>query len=168
MYQLLNYQKMAKLGKIAAYYIDTARIISPKQNEKYNHYEKLFSQIQGNIQNQKKKNSFSIKCNDKNCSAIIAGLSSILEESGFVISPNNSIYKILVDIHFIEEEYEAGNFVRPDILITILNGNGSVIDSYSKAYPRYSHQNMKNAYSLAFVRIEQDLEENFLVDYRGE
>ena len=52
--------------------------------------------------------------------------------------------------------------------ITITNRSGEPVDSYSQVYPRYSHNTMENAYNLALVRLQQDLEENFLIAYRGD
>ena len=167
LYSILNLQKISKLAELASYYIDISCIIRPEDVEKYKEANELIAQIQGLIQKQKSRGRFSVTCLNKNYSAISNGIASILEQNGFVISKQNPVYRIVVDIHFAEEVYEAGNFVRPDISITIVNLEGNVIESYSKFYPRYSHQNMKNAYSLALVRILQDLEENFLADYRN-
>ncbi len=168
LYSLLNYQKAAKLAKIASYYIDTACLLNPDETNKYEADVKELAELQANLQNQRKRNSFSVDCNNNRYRTITTGISSILEDSGFVLTRNNPKYKINVDIHFTEEVYEAGNFVRPDLQITITNAEGQPVESYSEVYPRYSHQTIENAYSLALVRIQQDLEENFLSDYREE
>ncbi len=168
LYSILNFQKASKLTKIGSYYIDAAVIINPEDSEKYKEYAKLNSLIQGNVKAQRNRGTFMISCNDSRYNSVCVGISSILESSGFIISQTNPSYRIFVDLHFSEEEYEAGNFVRPDICITVRNSVGKEIESYSKLYPRYTHKNLNNAYKLALVRIQQDLEENFLLDYRGE
>ena len=167
LYTVLNYQKAERLYKIASYYIDTVCTINPLESDKYKEYTDFISELQEKQLLLKKKVSFFVSCKDAQYNSLCIGISSILEESAFLISKNNSTYRIVVEIHFNEEVYEAGNFVRPDISIIVSNINGQEIESYSKVYPRYSHQTMANAYNLALVRIQQDLEENFLIDYRN-
>ena len=167
LYAVVNLQKVKRLSKLATYYIDTACIINPEDSEKYKEDTELIAKLAGLINAQERKGTFSVFCNNSKYNSICTGINSILEESGFVVSKNNPVYRIYVEIHFNEEVYEAGNFVRPDICITVKNTAGMEIDSYSKVYPRYSHNTMENAYNLALVRIQQDLEENFLVDYRN-
>ena len=166
LYSILNYQKALSLSRIVSSYIDSASVIYPSESLIYDDDINLISQIQSNIAVLKKKNSFYVDVNDSSYSVIGPAISSILEKSGFVYTNINPKYRIIVDIHFSEENYEAGAFVRPDMIIRIINSSGETIDSYSKVYPRYSHQTIQNAYSLALVRIQQDLEENFLKDYR--
>ena len=168
LYSVLNYQKASKLSKLIQYYIDAAVIINPSESEKYKQNINLIASIEGLVNAQKNKISFSVDCNDKRYSSICTAISSILQESGFVLTKSKPIYSIFVDLHFTEEIYDAGNFVRPDMNITISNSTGESIDSYSQVYPRYSHNTMENAYNLALVRLQQDLEENFLIAYRGD
>lgn len=168
LYSVLNYQKASKLSKLAQYYIDAANIINPQESEKYKDDLQLIASIEGLVNAQKNKLSFSINCNDKRYSSICTAISSILQESGFVLTKVKPTYYIYVELNCSEEIYDAGNFVRPDINITITNNSGNSIDSYSKVYQRYSHQTMQNAYNLALVRVQQDLEENFLIAYRGD
>lgn len=167
LYSVVNLQKAKRLSKIATYYIDTACIINPAEIEKYKDDTELIARLTGLLSAQEGKGTFSVSCNNSKYNSICTGINSILEESGYVVSKKNFIYRIYVEINFSEEVYEAGNFVRPDICITVTNASGKEIDSYSKVYPRYSHQTMENAYNLALVRIQQDLEENFLLDYRN-
>lgn len=168
LYSVLNYQKASKLSKLVQYYIDAAIIINPQESEKYKDDLQLIASIEGLVNAQKNKLSFSINCNDKRYYSICTAISSILQESGFVLTKGKPTYYIYVELNCSEEIYDAGNFVRPDINITITNNSGDSIDSYSKVYPRYSHQTMQNAYNLALVRVQQDLEENFLIAYRGD
>lgn len=167
LYSVVNLQKAKRLSKIATYYIDTACIINPTEIEKYKDDTELIAKLTSLLSVQEGKGTFSVSCNNSKYNSVCTGISSILEESGFVVSKKNPVYRIYVEINFSEEVYEAGNFVRPDICITVANASGKEIDSYSKIYPRYSHQTMENAYNLALVRIQQDLEENFLLDYRN-
>lgn len=166
LYALLNYQKAKKLAKLAYFYIDTACTINPIESEKYKKTNELLSKVYEKEMSTKKRGTFSISCKDRRYISVGTGISSILEQEGFILANKNPTYCISVEIHFQEEIYEAGNFVRPDISIIISNAEGVEIDSYSKVYPRYSHQNIENAYNLALVRIQQDLEENLLSDYR--
>ena len=167
LYSVVNLQKAKRLSKIATYYIDTACIMNQAEIEKYKDDTELIARLTGLLSAQEGKGTFSVSCNNSKYNSVCTGINSILEESGYVVSKKNSIYRIYVEINFCEEVYEAGNFVRPDICITVTNASGKEIDSYSKVYPRYSHQSMENAYNLALVRIQQDLEENFLLDYRN-
>lgn len=167
LYSLVNLQKAKRLSKLAEYYIDTACIINPLESDKYKSDIETIAKLSGIILRQEKRGTFFVSCNNSRYNSVCVGINSILEESGFVISRNNPSYRVFVEINFTEEVYDAGNFVRPDISITVSNSAGIEVESYSKVYPRYSHNTLENAYNLALVRIQQDLEENFLVDYRN-
>ena len=57
-----------------------------------------------------------------------------------------------------------GVFVRPGIVISVLenNGSGTVLASYSKQYPKYGHVNLDGAYAKAYAEIEKDLRQHFI------
>ncbi len=168
LYQLLYLQKAKKLLELASYYIDASLTVNPDGSEMYIKKLNDYAKIKALAEGKKKAAVFYVDCKNKDYSSLVAKINSLMQESGFVLSNNKSRwdYRIFVDLHFSEESYEAGDFVRPDMNIIIENKNGQQVESYSKAYPRYTHSSIKNAYSLALVRLGQDLEENFLAAYR--
>ena len=167
LYSLLYYQQAKIYGEIAREYIDTAICINPLESDPYDENLRLIESIDSFIANQKNKVTFSVECKNEDCIALNSDVSYILSQSGFVLTTTEPMYKIIIDVAFSEEEYEAGEFVRPSVNIIVLNWEEKAVESYSKAYPRYGHRSMKNAYNLAIVRIGQDLDENFLIAYRG-
>lgn len=167
LYVLLYHQQAKLYGEIALEYIDTAICINPSDSYRYDENLKLIADIDVFIEDSKNKVSFSVECRNENCASLISDVSYILSQSGFVLTTTEPMYRIIVDVSFSEEVYEAGEFVRPAVNIIILNNKEKAVDSYSKAYPRYGHRSMENAYNLAIVRIGQDLDENFLINYRG-
>ncbi len=168
LYAVLDLQRAKLLGELAKSYIENAIIVNPKLEEFYKQGLEKIAEISSLVDRQKRKVSFSVSCNDeKQAKSLISGIASILQMDAFVYTKKNADYEIDVDISFREESYEAGNFVRPNVNITISNKNGEAVASYSKSYPRYSYNSLENSYNLAIVRIQQDLEENFLISYRG-
>ena len=92
-------------------------------------------------------------------------VAGVLEAIGCSYSLEDSKYKIIIDVSCIEEEYEAGPFVRASADVIIVNNNGNGVYSYSKAFPRTGSTTMEQAYTRAITKIKQDFEENFLAEF---
>lgn len=160
------YHRAFLICELLQSYISNAIILKPSSAITYDDLLKRLSSIINEKRIQMNRIAFSITCNNPRGDALITGVASILENSGFVYSQKVAMYSIGIDLSFTEETYEAGEFVRPTMNITISNSKGNVVESYSKIYPRYSHGTLENSYSLSILRILQDLDENFLSDYR--
>lgn len=166
LYKVLLYHRAAIMGEIVKVYIANATTIYPKKANSFDDILTLIEDINSLNTKQTNKITFSVNCDNPKGKNLIPGLSSILEASGFVYTTKNPVYHIHISVSFNEESYEAGEFVRPSILITVQNKDGNTIDSYSKIYPRYTHGTIENSYNLAVLRVQRDLEENFMSNYR--
>lgn len=166
LYKCFLYQKASLLGELIKVYINNAIIVCPSKANAFDGVLEQISAVNYEAEKQRNKISFSIECKEPKGQNLVPGIASILEESGFVYSKKNPVYKIDVEIQFSEEVYEAGEFVRPAVTIMISNKDGEPVDSYSRVYPRYTYGSMENSYNLAVLRVQQDLEENFLSSYR--
>lgn len=171
LYNVLNFRKAYVLGELASLYINNAISINPTEIDKYAESLNIISNLKNEVIKQQKKVTFDINVknisNNKNLNQLRDGLASIMEGDSFIRSNKNPLYTIQVEITFSEENYEAGVFVRPSVNVIIYNRNREVVESYSKVHDRYGHSNLENAYNLSLVRIQQDFDENFLVEYRG-
>lgn len=167
LYRCFLLHKASLLGVMIRTYVDNAVIICPSMYDSFDGVLYQIGIINSEIETQKNNISFSVECKEPKGQNLIHGVASILEEAGFVYTTANATYKIKIEIQFTEEVYEAGEFVRPSVSIMISNKNGVPVDSYSKVYPRYTHGSMENSYNLAVLRVQQDLEENFMSSYRS-
>lgn len=170
LYIIFDYQRAKGYAELVQKYIEDVIVIKPSLINVYENDLSLVSEINSFSLAQKNKISFYAFCEEKRYSAVVSGLASSLEKSGFIYNKNkkNADYLIDIKISFREEEYDIGKFVRPDVIATVSNKKGEAVASYSKAYPRYGgYDNYESAYNLALVRITQDFDENFLIAYRG-
>lgn len=170
LYIVFDYQRAKAYAELVQKYIEDVIVLKPSLINVYEKDLGLISEINSFSLAQKNKISFYASCEEKEYSSVVAGLASILEESGFIYSKNkkNADYAIDIKISFREEKYDIGKFVRPDVIASVINKKGEAVASYSKAYPRYGgYDNYESAYNLALVRIVQDFNENFLIAYRG-
>ncbi len=167
LHRIMELQNAVLLGKLAESFIQNSIILNDYY---FNKYEKDLAEI-ANIKNrfekEKNKITFSVRCAHKRGQPVITGLASILEQSGFISSRNNPSYVINVKLDFIEEKYEAGDFVRPVVNIEVSDMSGRAVSSYSKNHVRCTHSSMELAYTRAIHAVIEDLDENFLIEYRG-
>lgn len=163
----LSYHRAILYGSIIELLIENAIILDGPRPE-YQEFQSLFSDYKVKFETIKKTITFRTKTNTEWGKSIDAAVNSVLEESGFVYSPKNPMYNINIELSFGEPEIlQAGIFVRGSIFCTVSNRDGMVIESYSKDYPRFTHRTQELAYSRAVFKIKEDLEENFLIEYRG-
>ena len=158
--------KSKKISDLVQHYINLEAIMFPSETQKYQNELKIISELPTELDSLKKQMMFSIKMNqnEKKFDPISTCIAGILESKGYSNSVSNSEYKIFVDISCIEENYEAGPFVRASADIFIVNKNEKSVYSYSKTFPRIGSTTMEKAYTRAITKIRQDLEENFLVE----
>jgi hypothetical protein len=88
-------------------------------------------------------------------------LRRLLEDNGYVISPENPRYTVTARFTAVEEPGQTRTFIVPGISVRI-EGAGSAIFSYAKNYDRVSSRDLTRAYGLAINAVEEDLEHNFI------
>lgn len=88
-------------------------------------------------------------------------LRRLLEDNGYVISPQNPRYTVAAQFTAVEEPGQTRTFIVPGITIRI-EGAGSAIFSYAKNYDRVASRDVTRAYGLAVNTVEEDLEHNFI------
>ena len=160
-------QKAKAFSVVGERYIKMETLLVPSDSSSYQETLKEFSRLDSEILSLKKDLTFSIQMNqkEKKYDPIFSTVASVAEKRGFSYSLSNANYKIVIDLSFVEEDYDAGPFVRSNVDILIVSKSGSGVYSYSKAYPRTGSKTMDMAYSRAVFKINQDLEENFLANF---
>lgn len=167
LYRIMELQNAVLLGNLAESLIQNSIILNDSHFSKYEKDLAEIARIRNRFEKEKNEITFSVRCAHKRGQPVITGLSSILEQSGFISSRNNPSYIINVKLKFIEEKYEAGDFVRPVVNIEVSDMVGRVVSSYSKNLLCCTHSSMELAYTRAIHAVLEDLEENFLIEYRG-
>ena len=160
-----NYQKALALAELAEAYIKNVTIINPKSVKSYEDDYKLIEAINKKLLAVKPELTFTVECNDDRCMSVENHVISLLEQKGFIYSEKDYKYKIDMNLRFAEESYDSGEFVRPTAKIQIKNNNGNTIKSYSKSYTRYGAKTMSVAYTRSFLKIQEDLTQNFLSEF---
>ncbi len=160
--------KAISLSRLAKAYIQNQTTIIPSDSEKYASALATIEKLQLELTNYKGKMNFSIFAvqGDDKYTSLYNTISSVLEQNGFVYSLSDAEYKVFVEIIFSEENYSAGPFVRPTLKIAITNSNGDGVYTYSKAYPKTGADTMETAYTRALYKVQKDVEENFLKEFR--
>lgn len=113
---------------------------------------------------EKPRLTFSVEIQNDTEKNVAYTVQQLLESKGFVCGRKNSNFLIFGRVNFSESQNPAGVFVRPAVSIQVVSagGNGEVLGSYSRQYPKYGHRDLSNAYAKARVEIEKDLKENLL------
>ncbi len=159
-------QKARILSELAKTYIQTIGTIFPGEDSKYSEQLSVIKKVQEDLESYKNIMIFDFAFPDEKLRSISDKLASILEENGYRCSQKNASYKVCLNYDFIEENYDAGPFVRPNGQIEIKNADGKSVYSYSKAYGRFGGKTLDQAYTRGIFKIKEDLEENFLKEYR--
>lgn len=165
--QVSSLAKAKKASDLAQQYINIETIIFPADTQKFQKELIIISLIPSELDELKKQMTFSITMNqgEKKFSPIFSCVAGILESKGCSYSEVESKYKIIIDLSCIEENYEAGPFVRASTEVLIENADGNGVYSYSKAFPRTGSTTMEKAYTRAVTKIKQDFEENLLTEF---
>lgn len=161
---VVSLKKAQRLGVLAERYIRAIMTIEPSDVGLFKPSLQKITLIQNKIDELKPKMTFSIALlqNDKRYDQIFSTAAEILEKEGDAYSLKNSKYKIAIDITCLEEQNDAGDFIRPSINILIVNNEGTGVYTYSKAYSKIGSKSMEQAYIRTVSKIKQDLQENFL------
>lgn len=158
--------KAVVMGNLCEKYIHNETLIVPSESESYKAALRTIAETRSDRDALKKRMTFFIEMEqrDKVFMPIYSKLSSLMEKRGYAVSLAGANYTLKVDVSCAEENYDAGPFVRPSVSIAIVNGRGSGVYSYSKAFPRIGSKTMEQACTRAVSKINQDLEENFLAE----
>lgn len=169
LYIAFNYSKARLYGEIAKGLIETAVVINPSEMDKYQSDLDKIKTIDKYFTSQKKRVSVSIRSKGKGANQLATAIAEALQNDGFIYSTSNAKYIIDASVTYEERKLEAGCFVVPSLNIKIISSStGETVESYSKVLPRFGgYDNFAEAYQLAYIRIQQDIDENFLLSYRG-
>lgn len=159
--------KAKTLSALAEQYIKAETVIVPADSAIYKEPLKNLSKVDVELSSIKKLLTFTIKMtkNDPKLNPLFSTVSSLIVKRGFAYSLADAKYAVVIDVAFVEEEYESGPYVRPSGNFLIVNAAGKGVYTYSKAYPRSGSKTMDLAYTRAVSKIKQDLEENFLAEF---
>ena len=166
LFALLDLQRARSTLAVAKEYIENVITAKSVLWEKYEPVLKELTVLDSQVSKSRKGISFAVVSESEQAEPLIAGVASVLQDNGFVYTKKEALYTAMIDVSFSEENYVAGIFVRPTLTISIVNKQEIAVASYAKVFPRYSRDTLEASYSLAFVRIQQELEENFLLAYR--
>lgn len=158
--------KAVVLAPAAERYIHAETTIIPADTKTYAESLGILSSLPAECSAMKKNVSFSVSVSGDGAEkfpSISTVVSSVAAKKGYVSSASGSaLYDIVVEVSASEENFEIGPFVRPSLDISIRNKSGAGVYSYSKQFPRVGAKTLDMAYTRAFVKIKQDVEENFL------
>jgi hypothetical protein len=118
--------------------------------------------------------SFDVRVDSDRDGRVKRKVSEILAKN-YSVSPNNALYIITGHLSYSEEQLPAGFFVRASIELALQrnpqqpSGGGPYSEKsvfYTKTYPRQgSMRSWDQAYNAAALKIEKDLEENFIEEF---
>lgn len=170
LYICFFYKKIKLISELLDALIENLILVDSSRSDKYEKQKKQVFELLNQYSDYNKNINFKIEYinGDKRFSSVATCISSILENNGFVVNYKKADYDYVVsfDLLFQEEVYETGSYVRSNIQISILNEKKELVESYSKNYPRYTHSTLDLSYARAVFKIQEDLEENFLSEYR--
>lgn len=158
--------KAQVLGTIASRYIQNEITLVPSVAKSRTDDLETLSKISAAADEMKSRIRFSIlsASDDARLRPLYECVSSVLEKNGCSYSLENPSYFVIVDTEFLQEENEAGKFVRPNIKIIIENKNRTGVYSYSKSYQRVGSKTFDNAVARAVGKVCADVEEHFFTD----
>ena len=156
--------KAIALGEFCERYIKAENTIYPADSEKYQRSLEEIAELEVRYTALKKNISFAISMNltEQRYAPIVSTISSTLEKRGFVYSPENAAYSVNVTISALEETYDAGVFVRPSLVICIVDKSGKSVYTYSKAFNRMGAKTLEMTYTRVVNKLKSDIEDNFL------
>ena len=161
----LNALHSAKvLAELCERYIKSETLINPSDVPKFQGLLESLATLGVEYTERKKDVSFSIemKESDKRYDPLFVSIAESLEKRGFVFSPVDALYNIVVSVSCIEETYEAGTFVRPSLEIVIVNKAKKGVYTYSATLPRTTGKTLEQAYTRVVGKLKANVEENFL------
>lgn len=154
------------LGELCERYIKTENLIMSSDTEKFQGLLERLSTLGVEYTARKKDVSFSIemKESDKRFDPLFVSIAESLEKRGFVFSPVDALYNVVVSVSCLEENYEAGTFVRPSLEIVVMNRAKKSVYTYSATFPRMTGKTLEQTYTRVVGKIKANVEDNFLKD----
>lgn len=139
-------------------------IVSPESRDSMEQVFDLMETSRRRFDTMKRQMTFRVAVVNDPAGTFATVLQELLSSNGFICSAGNARYTVQADISTAESRNQVGVFVRPGIVISVLenNGSGTVLASYSKQYPKYGHVNLDGAYAKAYAEIEKDLRQHFM------
>lgn len=139
-------------------------IVSPESRDSMEQVFDLMETSRRRFDTMKRQMTFRVAVVNDPAGTFATVLQELLSSNGFICSAGNARYTVQSDISTAESRNQVGVFVRPGIVISVLenNGSGTVLASYSKQYPKYGHVNLDGAYAKAYAEIEKDLRLHFM------
>ena len=125
----------------------------------FNEMQEMLESAEQIIRANRKKMTFTVDITGDDDWEITVCLEELLESQGFYCT-GNARYTVSGTLRFSKQQNDAGLFVKPQLSLKIIDKEGDVVGSYSKAYTKYGHNNWQGAYSIAYANIKKDLEEN--------
>jgi hypothetical protein len=159
--------RAARVGDITEEYIKTAAVIDPSSTAKYSPYLAHIQNVRSQYRAKRDGLTFRVISTQRNSAErngrIERKIQELLEANGCIVTAQSPLYEVQVILDMAEENQPPMIFIRSGISIFIVREDNDIF-SYSKNYQRNGSQNRDNAYNRAFIAIEKDLEENFMVN----
>ncbi|MDR1785261.1 MAG: hypothetical protein LBR23_02175 [Spirochaetaceae bacterium] len=156
-----------KIGAVAMEEIRLAAKVDP-DTQKYRADTALLAQVDSALRAARRGVSFTVRVTGADSSGQIQrALESLFERYDFVTEGDGGIYTVTAAVSGQEEGTSVGVFVRCGVTVRVRDPDRRTLLSYSKNYPRVSHNTAAEAYTRAYAGIERDLEENFVKKLAG-
>lgn len=161
-------QKGIPIAELTEQYIVMASTIRKTEPGHFSEEENLCKRIHSAYEICKANLIFQIEIENDLNGGIKRTLGKLLEAEGYNISDANGECKILGVINIEESKLEAGTFFSGGIEISVASGTGEKIFSWSRNVPKTGAPNGKEKIgrNLFYKKIQDDLEENFTVEFK--
>jgi hypothetical protein len=167
---LAHYQKAVAIIPVIEDDLNAVAKINPKWYGENSGLLSFIRKTESDYKNFCSRLAFGVRIEGDRQNRLQRKLSALFEKRGFVVAPNRAVYFITGGV----STFDAGEFsavpynVRADVALELRNARGDILFSYSQKYSRTGHlASMDAALDAAFLKIEKDLESNFIREFNS-